>query len=355
MAVWRYVLATPTGAPLVELPATSRSVAWHLDDPAEASFTVDGLDPRTSQIEELISDLLIYRDRRLMFRGRILDSDDNADGDSHETTIRAVDYRGLLDRRFTWAGLGWSLTDQSQIAWNLIDHTQGQTGGSWGITRGLGQTTGTIKSRLWEWNSNIGTLIADLARSENGFDWEVDADLAFNVWPKRGATKEWVAEYGNTVQSFRRAVSSDSYANAWRASGDDTINPVGVVAADIASRPEGRWERLVGDSEITQTAALTELANGELARSQIILPTYVCNVDPAKWVPEDAWVGDSTTLVLYSGRVQAGLVERIESVAVSVDDTGSESVTLTYGQRRREAELYLLRFFGLRLSNLERY
>jgi len=354
MTVWQFVLANTVGAPLVELPATSMQVQWHLDDPAEASCTVDGLDPRASEVQELLTDLLVYRDSMLVFRGRIVEADDSV-GDSHDLSLRAIDYRGLLARRVTYAGTGWGATDQAQIAWNLIAYAQGLIGGSWGITRGTGQSTGVLRDRLYVAGANVGELLDNLGRVINGYDWEIDANLALNIFhPTRGTSKDWVAEYENTVTSFRRSVSSDAYANAVRATGADTLTPVTVTAANLASRPEGRWDQQIGDTDITQQATVTEKANGALARGEVLLPSYTCTVDPDRWTPESAWVGDSTQLVLRSGRLDVAAVERIESVSVSIDDAGAETVALTYGQRRRELEVFLLRFFGARLTNLER-
>jgi len=354
MAAWQFVLANTAGSPLAELPATSMQVQWHLDDPAEASCTVDGLTAEASEVQELLTDLLVYRDSVLKFRGRIVEADDSV-GDSHDLSIRATDYRGLLARRFTYAGTGWGATDQAQIAWNLIAYAQGLTGVSWGIIRGSGQTTGILRDRLYVAGANVGELLDNLGRVINGYDWEVDANLALNIfYPTRGTSKDFVAEYGNTVTSFQRSVSSDGYANAVRATGADTLTPVTATAADLASRPEGRWDLQIGDTDITQQATLTEKANGALARGEVLLPSYTCTVDPDRWTPDSAWVGDSTQLVLRSGRLDVAAVERIESVSVSINDAGAETVALTYGKRRRELEVFLLRFFGARLTNLER-
>jgi hypothetical protein len=356
VARWAFVLATAAGEPVAEfLNAQGRTVTWRRDDPAEASLTVLGDDPVATQINELLSDLLVYRDHRLVFRGRIGATSDNLDGTTHTVQVSAVDYRGLLERRFRHTAVTWTDVDQSQIAWNLINASQSQDGGDVGITRGLTWYHGVTRTRNYEAGKSIGEAISQLGRVINGFEWDIDPQLRFRTWyPERGAVRDFVAEYGNTVDSVSRGVDPSEYANVVRYAGDpDTTTAVTAVAADIATRPEGRFEVALGDTELKVQQTVQNRADRQLAVRGVIRPSYSLGLRPGKWEgPDQLWIGDTLRVVVRSGRLDVNIQDRVEELTVTVDDL--ERVEVTIGDRRRRRLARDRRNILRRLSNLER-
>ncbi|HEX8344735.1 MAG TPA: hypothetical protein VF657_08325, partial [Actinoplanes sp.] len=352
---WQWVLATAAGENIADLiGARSKRVTWRLDSGAEASWSMDGRHPSTLDAEELLTDLKVYRDGVLMFRGRVGGSEDSLDGNSHTVSMSAADYRTLLHRRFLQAETTYTGIDQEQIGWNLISYTEGLTGIDLGITRNLNDH-GVNRTRVYPAGQNIGEALENLGRLIDGFNWEITPELVYRTWyPTRGTYRDFPAEYGNTVSSLRRSVDPTSFANVIRASGADTLTPIIAVSDNLAVRPEGRFEIQYGDPDIKEQATLQARAEAELQRAEIILPSYSCTLLPHRWSPADAWLGDTTQIVVQSGRLDVATSERIEEISVSVADDGAETVELTYGRRRRDTQTRWLRQYGARLTNLER-
>jgi hypothetical protein len=354
--MWAFVLATAAGEPVAEfLNAQGRSVTWRRDDPAEASLSVLGDDPVAAQINELLSDLLVYRDHRLVFRGRIGATSDTLDGTTHTVQLSAVDYRGLLDRRIVHSAVTYTGVDQSQIAWNLINTSQGLSGGDVGITRGPTWNHGVTRTRNYEAGKSIGEAIQQLGNVIDGFEWEIDPELRFRTWqPQRGAARDFVAEYGNTVDSVSRGVDPSEYANVVRFAGDpDTTTAVTEVAADIATRPEGRFEVALGDTELKVQQTIQNRADRQLAVRGVIRPSYSLGLRPGKWQgPDQLWIGDTLRVVVRSGRLDVNTVDRVEEITVSVGDVEQVDVTIGEGRRRRQARNR--RNVLARLANIER-
>jgi len=355
MTAWKFVVATAAGAPLGELQAAkSKRITWRRDAPADASWSMFGTDPGVADVQELLSDLLVYRDTDLVFRGRVGATTDDLDGTEHSLQVAAVDYRGLLDRRTVHGTLTFTADSKSSIGWDLIAHTQALTGGNLGITRGVGDLAGT-HDREYPDRKKIGEAITELGRSENGFEWEISPQLRFNVWAQRGVVRDFVAEYGNTVTRLNRVVDPAEYANVVRSSGADTTTPHNAVSTDIAVRPEGRFETVVGDQDLTVQASVNELAAADLAVAQVIQPSYKVTLIPDIWHPELVWVGDTAHIVVRSGRLNVDTVDRVEEITVTIGDDGSETVDLTFGRTSRDARAKVVRgAVGGRLERLER-
>ncbi|MGH9204643.1 MAG: hypothetical protein ACRD2A_25725, partial [Vicinamibacterales bacterium] len=251
MTNWHFVIAQADSTHIAELTtARSRKVTWDLDAPATASFTLDGRDANATSITELATDLLVYADNVALFRGRIGASEDDLSADSHRVNFSAIDYRGLLHRRIIWPGstLSYTTTDQADIAWDLIADSQALTGGNFGIIRNA-PLTGVTRTVTLEDGENIGEVITKLGRSQNGFEWDIDPLLKFNLYfPSRGTTGLIPLVWGDNVAHMRRELNPDNFANAIRYSGDQAIGAVTRVAGSFGL--EGRWERQLGDPDI---------------------------------------------------------------------------------------------------------
>ena len=364
MARWQFVAATAAGEPVADLlGARSRKVTFRRDGPCEASWSMDGRwsaitgnPPDAAVVKELLNDVLVYRDGDLLFRGRIGPTEDTVDADSHTVSMAAVDYRGYLDRRILYAAQTYTATDQAGIAWALVDYANTRIGGDVGITRGTGQTTGVNRDRNYEAGKSIGEALDELGRVIGGFDWEVDPWLRLNVYsPSRGTIRDFVAEYGSNVARVSRSVDPGSYANAVRSTGDTALTTaVTLNAATLATRPERRFDLAVSDPDVKVQQTVQDRASAALAIAEVIQPSYTVTLRPGRWSPGDVWLGDVTKIVVRSGRLDVNTSERVEEISVSVGDDGSETVELTYGNRRRESLARYLRYVGRRLVNLER-
>ena len=358
MTDWALYVADTGGDAIGELAgATGRTVTFKLDGPPEASWSVNGLHPDAAVLDELTTDIYVRWGGRTVERLRTGASQDTIGADGHTCSFGAVGYRGLLERRATFQALTYTGVDIADIAWDLVDYTQnrvGLAGGPVGISQGRSPSIADVNHVVPE-DKQIAEAINDLAGLGfgRGFDWEISSDLEFNVWERRGTDRDFVAEYGSNVVAVTRSVDTAEYANAVRSSGADGVASSTAAAVDLASRPEGRMEAHLSNTDLTTTATVTATAASELVRHGNIVPSYVMTMAPGAWSPDLLWLGDSATFVVQSGRLNVVGRDRVVEVAVSIGDDGGETVELTFGTRRLDM-ITLFRRSAARLESLSR-
>lgn len=363
-ADWQWIIGPASGGHDKALTqAKSRKATFRLTAPSDASCALDGRTEAANAIDELATDLHLMRDRQLLGRMRIGPSSDDVDDDAHAVAFTALDYREVLNRRrlYPTDTLTWTATDQAEIAWQLISQTQARAAGQLGIAKGVGIPNGTLRDRTYAAGDSIGEKIQELSDVIGGFDWAISprspSELALDIWPQRGTARGVVLEHGGLVAKVKREVDPGAYANAITETGDtEAVPPVTPEireAADLASRPEGRWDAVYG-TDIQTQASLAERADWQLATSQVVQPTYTLTLMAGAWGgPDHIWLGDTVQTVVQSGRLQVDTQLRVYEIAVALDEDGNEAVSVTTGgpkpdySRRPAAVLR-------RLTNLER-
>lgn len=336
MADWTLLVADTDGTIRGEwVRARSIKASWDLHGPATVTWESDGDDPGAMLAHEITSDLMLYRDDQLMFRGRCGTTGDSGDADRHTVTWAAVDYRGMLDVRLT-RGNNYVQQDQTYIGWNLIAWAKFETGGNIPITDSS-TPTGRLRDRTYEWGKPIGEAITQLSEVIDGFDWEVGPDLKYRTWyPQRGSLRTWPAVVGDTIQEWQRTVDTGQYAtDIWAVGGEVNGAPLRATASIVGPHgPGGRWDRLVTYSDVTVQTTLDEHADAAVADASVIRPSYVLTPKLDAWTPDDAWLGDTTRIVIQSGRLDVDTTGRIVAISIDIDDAGGvERPVLTYGRR----------------------
>ena len=353
---WSFQLVRPTGEYVGALTAaTSRKLSFFVDQAATAAFTMPGEHPQTAQIAELSVDVFASRDGVALFRGRVANSSDQLNADTLTSTFAALDYRGMLGRRILWQGVTRSFrgADQADIAWQMIADTQALAGGSLGITRGAAAATGVLRDRDYDPGKNLGEALTQLGDVQGGFEWEVDAQRAFNLWhPARGRQTSLVLTYGRDIVELSRTLDASAFANAIRFNGSQatTADEVTVSTWD----PEmGRWDGQKSDPNLVLQSTVDERAASELADASTLTPAYQVTVAEGRWDPTQIWIGDTVTLVVQSGRLNINAQYRIVQVDITLSDDGGEKVQLAV-QAAPAALTTRLVEYNSRLKNLER-
>ena len=116
--------------------------------------------------------------------------------------------------------------DVDVIVESLLDNAQDQLNGPMGFT--MGTATGTFPERYrgFCFGQVIGDELRELAQLGRGFDWEIDASGALNLWtPTRG-----------TSTAFTLA---DSNCTTWECSDDTSEMLTTVTALGDSSQPYG--------------------------------------------------------------------------------------------------------------------
>jgi hypothetical protein len=359
--VARYLFIADNDGEQTELTqATKRKVAFRVQGSASATFELDGRHEQADAIDELVTDLDVWRvedtgRRTKLYHGRIGRTADKVGTDAHSIEVTSADYREILGRRILFADVTKTAIDQAVIAWDLIQYTQGLSGGALGITQGIGATTGTTRTVTFEAGRTIGECIDELSNLDGGFDWEIDANLKLNIYSlERGVNNNVILDYGGLVTTVNRDLNPGDYADALRVSGSDALTAQTRTAADIATRPEGRWDKQIGTTDIVDQAVLDKAADQLLTDQQTITPAYTVKLRPGAWEgPDHIWLGDTVTLRCASGRLDINDAVRVLALEISPGESGEEDVTLTVAARPRNL-MAELASHAHRLRRLER-
>jgi hypothetical protein len=362
MARWQFLAGPAAGGPEAELTAASaRRLTVRLGQSSDVAFTLDARHEQAQVVDELASDVWIYRDRQLLHRGRVGVSSDQGGADSHTATFNAPDYQALLERRHLYDGdkLSYVQEDEASIAWQLIQATQARPGGDLGITRGTGQTTGFLRDRLYTAHMSVAESIGQIGDLADGFDWEIDAFLRLNIYnPGRGRDTDVVLDYGGAVDSFARSINPAEYGNTVLATAAaDPRAPEYRTVSDIASRPEGRFEIERGFPDILEQSTLAARADYLLAQMQELAPSYTLTLAAGRYPgPESLWLGDTCITSVRSGRLDEHLRMRVVEISFDVGESGDETVRVTVGTPSMSEQFaQRLRSTDRRLKTLERF
>jgi hypothetical protein len=323
---------------------------------------MDGMHPQADFIQEGATDLVLYRDNRKLFRGRLGSTQDTlgspnsgggggTDPDVHTVQFSAVDYRAMLGYRIV-PDPGWPFTnlDQCFLAYWMIYASQtrgGPEGGpaDWGIR--LGRYATSVQRTLTESaGTYIGQAINDISNMDGGFDWEIDANLLFNTWAipsgnidqaGRGHNIGQVLTYGDNVMSALRSRDVTSYANALRFAGAGAlVSNFDIVSAGYATvwPPEGRWEVQDSNTNLTDQASCDNAAKGDLQTRMQRAPSYALTLTHGWWNPDVIWLGDIVAVNIQHGRLNESYSGRVSQIDVYVgDEADEETVVVSVGKR----------------------
>jgi hypothetical protein len=327
MVAWRWAIGPWYQPPQRELTlATSRTLTYTLTAPCTASFTLPGRSAEAAAITEMLTDLWVYADDNLVYRGRVVGLTDTVTADGHTVAAAVTDYRGLLSRRLLVDDdqLNWSAATYADIAWGLVTLTQAKPGGGLGIVQGVwqaddAQDPSNYRVRNYLAGAELGVTIDDLAKV--AFDYNIDPNLNMNLWaPAKAHASAFVADYGGTVVGFTRATSATTWANVTRTSGEATQTVGDTIFTD---GPEGRFEQQIGYPDVVLQATIDERSTSDHA--QWLTRRASLNLDLRPGVVSstvDLDVGDQIIVALRSGRLNVSGVQTVADLGVTLDDTG---------------------------------
>lgn len=334
MAVWSWVLGDtpPSGVEQRQLTkARGRTSTWRLDGPATAQFTINGRSDEALGIVELATDLTLYRDGVKMLRSRLAPATDDISPNRHIAQFAGLDYRAMLAFRFTGAaGAIYPLTAAGAIALDLIADSQALSGGDWGITAGVGCASGTSRTNTILPGKPVLESINEMGRLENGYEWEINAELQLNLWhPARGASNGVVLDYGGLISRINRQLDPKDFGNSTLVTGTQGLTPVANTTAGIGTDPRGRWEISAGFPTIQDQPTLDARGPWVLGQASTLRPTHRVVMRPGRWEgPTHIWLGDTVTLAFKSGRLNVADPYRVAEVSVQPGEDGTETVAL---------------------------
>ena len=306
------------------------------------SCGLPGLSPAGRLLSGLASDVWLYKAGALWDRLRVMPLGQVwTDSGSDDVSLAAVGYRQVVEARHIISGPPtYTATDQGSIVWGLVQHTQAQTGGNLGITAGT-IATGVVRDRTdYKIGDNLGKLLGDLGKVQNGPWWGIDASkvLTARLFTAFSTRTDPIVLGQNARRAERKPVSP-GFANAAGAAGSATATvPVWVADAGIGTDVRGRWEAYDSShSSITVQATVTEYANGLLANRFHPPYAWTFEIDAAAYFENGSNydVGEFVPVVVPRSAVDEVATPaltatvQITEVTLAWDDAGTITVSLS--------------------------
>ncbi|MEU0469924.1 hypothetical protein ABZ215_38505 [Amycolatopsis sp. NPDC006131] len=318
--------------------ATGRQLKLSLLEPSGASFSINGDSTEALYITDLVTDLRVLRNGVPLYRGRVTATGDDIDETGYSLKVDTVDYRGLLDRRLLFTDKTYTNTAQETIAWDLLSYAKSQAGGDLQLTRGQWPSTGVTRASVeFKDGDSIWDCLVKLMAMDNAFELDITPQGVVNLyWPQKGGLDKGVLlDYGGNIKKASGQTRDDTYANAVRQSGADSVAPSIQTVADIGSRPEGRWDVALGDTALTTTQMVTETAKFQLNQYSQLRTAWTLTFKAGKWRgPEHVWLGDIVTYSVKRGRRFDVGQARVYELTIDVDESGGETVSVTIDKPR---------------------
>jgi hypothetical protein len=175
-------------------------------------------------------------------------------------------------------------------------------------------------------------MLDELGNVIDGFDWEIDANMAFNLfYPHRGTDRGLVLTYGRDVVAVTTTINPDTYANAVYFTGSMPITLPVEVAVSTFPPEIGRWDMQKSNPSLVRADTVAEQAAEALADASTLVPTLSITLRADVWNPYTLWLGDTVRAIVQTGRLDIDVHERVMEIDVSLDDDGVETVALALG------------------------
>jgi hypothetical protein len=273
----------------------------NLDDGCSLTFTTRIDSEAARQIQELITDVWLYRNAVPVQRFRVTSVDLEWDADGRAVAnIGSTCYRRLLKKAHVNSTLTFSQVNQGDIVWDLIQHAQAQTNGNLGITLGNAGPT-LLRDRTYEVGSNIFDMIFNLSQVIGGITWNVNADLELIVGTQfTFPTQIQPIILGVTARRMVRPSNADKFGNVAIVTGDQEATTVVIEeAVTLAFDPRGRWERLASFPTTILQDSLQEAAEGLIEETISPLTTWEVEMEPDRYFSDVEFeIGEFGTLVV---------------------------------------------------------
>ena len=381
VALYRRQFTAGTPAILSELAdARGRTLTQQLNGPATFTFTLDGRDPVAALVQELQTDVVLWRWSESAgkdvpyFRGIVGQSEDQLSEQDHTVTFTAHDYLAMLARRFVTSTLAFGApnpsVDQDDIVNGLVNAASSNcrtTSGTllapgsylpinaWNVNPDGTQRitkSGQVRDRTYAGSQQIGTAVDDLAHVINGFDYDVVPGMRFDsqnandllrvFYPQQGIARTEPLEYGGAIATVTRSVSSADYANFERVLGNNgSSDPAAAQlysekwnadANNVGVTPIGLWMDAENAADVSVGTTLDQQAAGWLNQNGVLIPSYTLGLRPGAYRDGTINMGDTVPIVIRSGRLNVTTSQRVVGLTFKVGDDGQEDIELVVGR-----------------------
>ena len=309
----------------------------NLDEGCSIQVTMKGNSQAALLIDELVTDIWLYRGSALEQRFRIISVEQEWGPDGEDDlVITGACYRRLIKKAHVRTAQSFTSISQGLIVWGLIQHAQAATGGNLGITLGSSGPS-ILRTREYPVGQNIYDAITELTTIQNGIVWDINADLELIVTDQSSFPTPFTpVQLGMTARRLSRPSSAEQFANAAVVVGNSqTTTPVIVQSPTIGTDPRGRWEKFLAVTQADNQATLTETAGGLLEETISPVSTWQIEMEPTRYFYDAEYqIGDLVTLAVPRSTVYAigtpgqTVTVQIISREITQDSAGQTEVRL---------------------------
>jgi hypothetical protein len=267
--------------------------------------------------------------------------------DASTVAFAGSSYYSRLGRREVKADLNFEDEDQLDIAWGLIDYTQGRTGGELGITRANpAESSGVLRTidYLASERSKIAEAIKTLAGGVDGFDFAIvprrdAAGVIYREWtayyPQKGEQSAALISLGKNVDAYSLDLDGLDVTSERTGTGSGTGSSVlSALSSDAGALAEfGLLEDSTSYSDVTDEDLLQELTDEDQANHNTPPATLTVEVRPDDVDAgfEAFEVGDTVRVRILDGfYVDSDVYRRVASKAIAVTAAGRETMTVAF-------------------------
>lgn len=249
-------------------------------------------------------------------------------------SIHSYTWLEQLSNRFTEAERTFTAVDQALIAWTLIDETQDQTDGDFGITEGTIETT--IDRDRQYFNQNIMEAIINLSNVLGGFDFEITDAKVFNAASIIGVdrTDSVILTYGVNITKCTVTEDFSNPVNRAIILGEatDETSLQRVERNDTASQDLYKVrENVESQMDVSELETLEDMGDAMLRKYKSRLFKVDVDILPSSLKVTDFAMGDLIRLKIKNGIYDIDETYRIFEYSVSVDALNKETLKLVLG------------------------
>ena len=305
------------------------------------SFEIPANDPKASSLVGLRKyGIWVYRDEGdesvLVWSGEQAMREGNLDSEGNNwVTIYCYGWLERLNHRFTGALREFDAVDAGQIAWTLIEETQADSYGDFGITKG--EIEATMNRDRKYYNQNIMEAIINLSDVLSGFDFEITDDMVFNIKNIIGEdkTNSIVLEYGKNIKNARIIEDFIQPTNRaivlGEATDEDNLQRVEIDDKDLQEENKLR-ESLLSEMDVSDILTLEDKGYAMIDKYGTAL--LKLDIDLLEKGPNisNFGLGDMIKVKINSGIYDIDEDYRVFEWEVGFDDNNVEKLSLVLGR-----------------------
>ena len=330
-----------SGALIDEISDISESRGYEITrngvETLDFSIDLDKLEERMTEIgedayavlEPYATDIIVKKNGVPLFGVHVYDRTYTLSSDKRKVGIKADGFLNLFKDRY----ITKEYEDESMtaIAWDLIDTTQDETNGDFGVTLGGDQYTTALRDRTYE-DKNIKDAIiqqTDILGSE--FDFKFTWDKEFKTYENIGNDRpDIILSYPEDITEVSIPDSAASLANRVRAIGSGVGDNIVSISNNLTSQVNYKLrEKVMLYNDVSVQNTLDENSARDLSLVDAVLNIPKITLPGSALDLTDVWIGDRVKVIIKGiPSLPINGMYRIEKIKVALDDNDQETITL---------------------------